>query len=598
MKQFSLRSLTLCLILIGIGLLSLLPRVFSLDRHWSPDEALWLNRSRFFIFSLQQADFQGTLQSQHPGVLTMWLAGAGLWTKYGKNFPEVAERKSDFLSPTTLARCRLMIAITTGISILIAFLLIRRLLGTKIALISAIFLALDPTYLAESRRLHTDALSTSFLLLSILTLLIFYQDFKRLRYLILSGICLGIACLSKSYASIGLCYFPLLLLGFSHSNFSVGIARSVLASFIWLGIACVTFISGWPVILSYGVHIWSIWVPVAGITALGLIGMTFWGVHKLKNFMGREAGAAIEIWKEISPVLITCGVAFSITAIVVYNAVFPFLGGIGWGLTTPHEVPQLFLGKILNDPGELFYPLMLSIKSAPLTLPLSLIGFVLLWRQRHHPKYARTYQISAGLTIFVILFTFCMSLGAKKLSRYLLPVFPILDILTSVGISVFLEKIFQMEVLKRFPVLKTFVGRHLNTLAVGIVVLIQAFSVLSLHPHYGTYYNPIWKVSDITKVYTIAGGYGLDIAADYLNQKTNAQDLTVRVSPVSGVLLDYYFQGKTYQRGSDLKLSPDYEVAYIRDVQINSVHLSDIEGTLEHIIRLNGIDYVWIYKIR
>lgn len=598
MSKLTLRSLSLYVIFFGVGALSLLPRVVSLDRHWSPDETLWLNRSRYFIFSLQHADFPGTLQSHHPGVPTMWLAGVSLWTKYGENLPVVADEDSGFLLPGNLARCRLMVAVTIGVTILIAFLLVRQLLGTKIAILAAVFLALDPIYLAQSRRLHTDALSTSFLLLSILTLLIFSQDFKRLRYLILSGICFGIACLSKSYALIGICYFPLLMLSFFHSNFSVWIGRSIWVGLIWLGMACFTFVSGWPAILSYGVQVGRIWVPIACITALSLLGMTIWVIHKLKPFVVLEVNSEAEMWKAIRSVLIIYGVSFSITAIVVHNAVSPFLEGIGWALTTEHEIPHFFLGKIVNDPGWLFYPLMLSIQSTPLTLSLSLIGFVLLWRQRHHPKYAGIYQIYVGLTTFVILFTFCMSIGAKKLSRYLLPVFPILDILAAVGGHILMKKISQVSVLKRLPVLNILVGRNLNVLAVGLLVLIQVVPVLSLHPNYGTYYNPFWRVTDITKVCTVGGAYGLDLAADYLNQKPNAPDLTVRASPNSAVFFGHYFQGKSYRSDSDPgTLSPDYEVAYIRDVRLNRVHLSDVEGTLEHVIRLNGVDYVWIYKL-
>ena len=108
--------------------------------------------------------------------------------------------------------------------------------------------------------------------------------------------------------------------------------------------------------------------------------------------------------------------------------------------------------------------------------------------------------------------------------------------------------------------------------------------MLSVHPYYGVYYNPLWKVTDITKVCTIGDASGLDIAANYLNQKPNAENLTVRVSPLSDQFFRHYFKGRSYPQDRDPgTFSPDYEVVYIRDLQINRVYLEDIEGTLEHV---------------
>ena len=134
-------------------------------------------------------------------------------------------------------------------------------------------------------------------------------------------------------------------------------------------------------------------------------------------------------------------------------------------------------------------------------------------------------------------------------------------------------------------------------MALGVALFIQIFPVLKLHPYYGTYYNPLWGIADITKVCATGDASSLDLAPDYLNQKPNPENLVVRVSPLSAEFFGYYFKGTSYQGDLALVRSPDYEVAYIRDVQINRVRLDDIEGTLEHVIRLNNVDYVWIYKL-
>ena len=127
---------------------------------------------------------------------------------------------------------------------------------------------------------------------------------------------------------------------------------------------------------------------------------------------------------------------------------------------------------------------------------------------------------------------------------------------------------------------------------------LQVFPVIALHPYYGTYYNLCWKVTDITKVITIGDASGLDIAASYLNQKSNTSSLSVQVSPLSAEIVWYYFQGHTYSVDSPSEHAPDYEVVYIRDAQIKwSPPEGTHRGQLEHVITLNGIDHVWIYRI-
>ena len=585
------------IILITIGLLSFLPRVLSLNVAWSSDETIWLFRSQNFMTSTLDGDFSSIPQAHHPGVTTMWLGGVSLWQKYKHALPNAhLLSRSPFLAPSNLARTRLTIAITTAITILIAFFFLQKLFGRQVATIASICLAVDPILLAQSRRLHTDTLAADFLLLAILALLIFTGNTSRRRYLIFSGVCFGLACLSKSYALILALWIPLVLtLSIRQTAFRIWLERTIYTVFVWLGTVCLTFFALWPILWGYQVPIGSLMIPVSGIAVLGLIGTTIWYARKLKHLIISDAAASP--WRSILFSLLVGGICFSITTVIIYNAIQPVTDGIGWAMTTAHEIHHFFLGKIVYDPGWLFYPLMLSIRSAPFTLPLTLIGFVLLWQKRHQAQYATTYQIYVVLSVFVILFTICMSIGAKKFSRYLLPVFPIMDILAAVGLYVLAQQLLQLKSLKSLFVMKTLKSKMLGTLAIGLILFVQVIPVLSLHPYYGVYYNSLWKITDITKVCTIGDASGLDIAANYLNQKPNAENLTVRVSPLSDQFFRHYFKGRSYPQDRDPgTFPPDYEVVYIRDLQINRVYLEDIEGTLERVIRLNDIDYVWIYK--
>ena len=134
------------------------------------------------------------------------------------------------------------------------------------------------------------------------------------------------------------------------------------------------------------------------------------------------------------------------------RTVWRVFDGVAWAITTPHNVEHFFLGQVLYDPGWLFYPLVLCIKTTPLTLPLAFGACLFLWRKRHSwsPRqdrdrqngqegYARQFRIALGLVAVVLLFTLCLSLTSKKFSRYLLPAFPMLEILAAIGFFEFLK---------------------------------------------------------------------------------------------------------------------------------------------------------------
>ena len=121
------------------------------------------------------------------------------------------------------------------------------------------------------------------------------------------------------------------------------------------------------------------------------------------------------------------------------RTVWRVFDGVAWAITTPHNLQHFFLGQVLYDPGWLFYPLVLCINTAPLTLPLAFGGCLFLWRKRHQEGYARQFRIALALVAVVLLFTLCLSLTSKKFSRYLLPAFLMLEILAALGFFEFLK---------------------------------------------------------------------------------------------------------------------------------------------------------------
>ena len=542
------------------------PRLFALDAHWSSDEARWLHRSATFMSVIEGGNFSETLISYHPGVMTMWIAGL----------------RTFFIEPQVdvpnLALARWFIGVAVLIGLVVAFVLLNRLIGVWVSVVSFAFLACSPFLLAQSRRVHTDALAAVFCLLAVLTFLLYCQTPKKHRYLIGSGVAFGLACLAKSYSLVLLLWVPFCLGIFRNheETWRKFLFNSLGSLLCFLSCALLTAFALWPVF----------WTLPFFIFGLCLLGITAFAHRRLKK----------ETHQQLIPYLSSI-LVLGVVCVCVMRTVWRVLDRVGWAVTTPHEVEHFFLGQVVNDPGWLFYPLVLCIKSTPLTLPLALGGCFFLWRCRGQEEYARQLRIALGLSAVVVLFTVCLSMTSKKFSRYLLPAFPILEILAAVGFVAFLKW--------GYSYINTRFGAEANPLKLSFSVvtllcllMIQVIPVLRLHPYYGTYYNLCFKFTDITKIITVGDASGLDIAAKYLNQKPNAQKLMVQVSPLATEFVRRYFMGHAYWTDRKKGLAPDYEVVYIRDSQIGRVpQTGTLNGTLECVISLNGVDHVWIYRV-
>ena len=470
-----------------------------------------------------------------------------------------------------LAYARWMIGIGVWIGIGFAVFLLYRLFGKWAALASFVFLASSPLFLAQTRRVHTDALAATFILLTVLLVLCYYRN-KQFRYLIFSGIAFGLALLSKSYAVILLPWIPVclfILRGKHIRGYSVWIAEGLCI----FGSTALTVLVIWPVF-------WSL--PFALLGVCLLVSTTFvWADLKDKNLSLKSHS----FW--INPFVVIAAWTCILRTVwtVLYNA--------GRAIVTPHEIEHFFFGKVVHDPGWLFYPFVLAIKSTPLMLPLAFIGCFLLWKQRNRTEEnLRVFQIVFSLLAVSLLFTICLAATSKKFSRYLLPAFLIFEVLAAIGLVEGLKLSYTVLGLRSVPK-----GLTKLSVIVSIVFFLQIMPVFVLHPYYATYYNPCWKMTDITKIITGGDTSGIDVAAQYLNQKPEAHRLRVVVSPLGTEFFQYYFVGFAYSTRKK-SMPAEYEVVYLRDSQIGRVPQTGTRGgELEKVITLNGIDHVWIYRI-
>ena len=567
MKPFSQKTLSL---FFGVCLFvaASVPRLFSLGAHWTSDESGWLDHSTVFMTAVEMGAFSETLVTFHPGVITMWLAALRTF------FTE------PHISVQGLALARWFIGIALLIGIGVAAILLYRLFGRWVALIGATFLSFSPLFLAQSRRVHTDALAATFVLLTVLSLLLYCGAPQKRRYLIGSGIAYGLACLAKSNSLILLLWLPICfaLFRYREETWRQFFLRGLGAGLCFLSCTLLTVFVLWPLF----------WNPTFLILGLCLLGVTLFACRELQK------GARQRLTLYLASVVVV-----GVVSGYMVRTVWRVFGGVAWAITIPHNVEHFFLGQVLYDPGWLFYPLVLCTETTPLTLPLAIGICLFLWRRSRNGQegYARQFRIALGLVAVVLLFTLCLSLTSKKFSRYLLPAFPILEILAAIGFFEFLKWGYAY-IDSRFRTGATPKKLTFSIVIVFCLFLIQILPVLRLHPYYGTYYNLCFKLTDIRKIITVGAGAGYDLAAKYLNGKPNAQELRVQTFPQSGQFFAPYFTGQMSWADTGEAVIPDYEVVHLRESQAGWVpQTGTLNGELEHVITLNGIDYVWIYRI-
>ena len=583
--RFLKRNVLAGIFFLFVILLTFLPRMLALSRHWAADEDLWMQRSRDFFFALDTKQFEDTFVAYHPGVTTCWLGSLAIWYTAQQNYFKSWFHSDQFMSPDMLARVRFPIAFLTGILILIIGFLLYLLLGRLIAGIGTLFLAIEPFLISESRRAHTDVLTALFLFLALLLWIysLEVETRKPQRALVLSGICFGLACLTKSHAGAFILFLPMLLAWY-HYQCRIQWTKLLLSAVLWFTATLLTVLVVWP-------YLWTVAfsrVPLFPFLFIGSSVLLLWSWKKLSK-VSTSPFTRTELF------LLSCALlVISIFALYMVDVV---IATMYKAFTRAHGLPMLFWGAIRYNPGPFYFPVMWFVWTGILTLPLLCFTIYRTWQMRLNEK--RIFRVTVVLLLFTMFYFIGLSCVAKKISRYFVILLPAISILTAVG-AVLLMQLWK----RKWP----------GYLALGVIFFLQAVPILSLHPYYRTYYNPLLSGKWIAENTSSITGAGLDIAAAYLNSKPNAQQLRVRLTWFSKDLA-HYFVGEA-QKYHNSRTSPpnfDYDIVYLYDKQIQGTPIDPhpdkhnpakatedrrkVPRELEHVVRLNGIDYVWIYRV-
>ena len=625
MMKIGRRALRERYVVLAIFILALLPRVLNLDAFITWDEPMWTHRSIRFLAALQRMDFDGTFLVGHPGVLTMWSGASGIAVQrllgsgsaadfaWLSSLPTLDPRDVEALRKLApfLAAAKLPAAVLHAACIVGIYLLTRRLFNAKAAHLAALLLTLDPFHLALSRVLHIDALAANFMILSLLSLLVHLRMQNRseaiacnLRlpspllawiwrrktgstehrprfYLLLSGAFAALAVLSKSYALFLAPFAGLLLataylakklraiqfLGREQSERRLSSRRRIetkRASLLRRPV--------WP---RYGSP------------------LRYEPTQPALPRKGRDLRQAIP--SVLGSFAIWCLVA-ALTFFLLWPAMWVDPLGAVQGVlntafgyaATPHATSEFFMGKAVADPGPWFYPVALAFCMTP----LAMLGLATVLPLFFTVRKAERGNLTA-LLAYACLFSILMTLGAKKFARYMLPVILALDIVAAWAL-VGLGKLVSQYLTGPSK------GHQHWALDIGcwiLLFLLQAGHIMSYHPHHLAYYNPLLGgTRKAVQVLPVGWGEGMDLAARYLNQKKDAENLRVATGGIPGFAP--LFKGQAEGLTKHNLVTADYAVLYVSDVQQNSPATAALYGQQqpEHVVSIHGVDYAWIYR--
>ncbi len=595
-------------IVLGLFVLALLPRALALGDFVTIDEASkWFERSERFQQALLTGDYVNTNRTGHPGVITMWLGTAGL--RLHGWLAEAGWIASDDLAAyRTLLR--LPVALVTALSVALGYLLLRQLLDRRVALLGALFWATEPFLVAHGQVLHLDGLLTAFMTLALLAALVAFvgdrgegtEDWRTtpgreadaqkrvptknirpvrgdtpfpianpqspvLGYLAGSAVVGGLAFLTKAPAVLLLPMIGLIIL--------VGIVRAEGRE---------------P---GSGKRKGSNHLPV------GLRVLATWCF-----FFCAWCLVALLIWLALWPAtwVDPASAVMSVVNEVIDN------GG------APHNTGNFFFGQTVDDPGSLFYPVVIALRLTPWTLVGLLLAIVLALLPGRHADAPQRTAAGKGrswrtlfrrgekssatlglLLVFVLLFTLFMTIPPKKFDRYVLPIFPALAILAAAGWIWLLDWVvarWHIRTLERWNV------RTLERLAWIGVILLLAANLAWYHPYSFAYYNPLLGGGPVAaRTIPVGWGEGYEQAGAFIAAQFNGCERPV--ASWFGPVLHHFVCTEVVPL-SEMS-DAGYAVLYIDQLQRNNEPeaIEQLYGKVPPLqtVQIHGIEYAYVYQL-
>ncbi len=552
MKQtFSWPVLRPWMWLLLLFVVALIPRILYLGTFWGTDERYHWELSNEFFTALLNRDWANTIPQGLPGLTLAWIDSIALAIRYGWGWlisggqitlDEVLANDRPY---QLLGQRQIPVVLVNTLIVVGVYLLSRPILGRMAALFGIILVIFDPFLLAESRVLRFEGLVAGLMPLVLLAMLVYLKDRRRI-FLILSAAIMALAMLTKISALILLPFIGLMIFAVQLSVTSQSTKSYVSQFFSQIFVSLRVYM---PWLLLTLAFFWLFW-PAMWVNPL----VTLQEVWTFATQAGQGGfdGRGVFFWGQIYP----------------------------------------------DDPGLGFYPVALLFRLTPLTLLGLVVAliFVIGWagqRAKIQDDSGWQWWGVVLLLLYSLFFMGAMMMGAKKYDRYLMPIFPTLDLVAGVGWFWLLT-----WVRSRWPQTNT---QQAAIMAGGVLLLlIQAFTTLPHLPYYYTYYNPLFGGgAQAANFIRVGFAEGLDKVARYLETKPNAAEL--KVASANSSKLDGLFSGETIATDNlnGKWIQGDYVLIYISQRQ-RGKHSPDMlayfaRTTPEYELNLHGINYAQLY---
>lgn len=491
------------------------------------DEPLWMDgRITRFWKNLSERDLEKTNISDKPGITVALASGAGLFFVEPKEYRDTrfvyAAKNADAdIKDLYLAfRLPLLLVITAFLPFF--YFLLVPLFGATVALYSYAFIALSPLLIGMSKIVNPDSLLWLFVPLSFLSFLVFVRK-KSFGILIVSGVFLGLALLTKYVANFLILYFfgylflRYLLEKSEGTSFADYFKNELQFFLIWLGTGLSVLYLLFP----------ALWVEPARILSGTLYSQAFEKVAPL--FIGLIAFILIDqyLWRSRvasflmeygrrGRFLITwlfLGFFLSVSLMVIANSML----GMLWIdfmslLASPKSTsmgaidPSIFLTN--------FYPLLFGI---PVITLLGVLIAVLA------TLFKNTHDTSSGkeviaLVVFILLYFVGSTVNEVVLiNRYQIVLYPLMGVLGGIGFSILMSRL-----KKKFQPLKKWDDAY----RIGFFFVVFCLCIILIRTPFPLSYASAL----LPPVYTIDikdMGSGSYEAAEYLNSLPDAHSLAI-----------------------------------------------------------------------
>lgn len=494
-----------------------------LAQYSAVDEPYWTyGRISKFWSGIENRKWSRTNINDKPGVTTAIIAGAGL-LKVDPMPYETLRQKLKTDAELAYMRdinffLRLPIYLMALVFIGLFYFFVRKLFGEETALISTVIIGLSPIILGISLIINPDSLLWGFLPLSVLSYLIYLKDDSR-KFLIISGILLGLSLLTKYVSNIlYVFFFGLIFLDYLFSakteifeylkkkfrDFAILLATSFTVFFVF-------FPAAWrkPIMVLEGTFLSVVFQTTWPIFAAALIAILFdffalkgKFTGKILNFLSRYKFTFV--W--ICSLAMLAIIAFALINVYGGMKFFDFEAFLA-SPKSGEDTPFIF-ANFLGNSFSGVYALLFGLT------PLVALAFIGFWLSAVKEKtIAREKTFAFYLAVFV--FAYFLAAAANKLGatvRYQIVNYPIAGIVAAFFLAELADKLLKNNLKIKLAALLIFIG-------------LSVASLIAVKPFYFAYSSGL-----LPEDYMINSkdmGDGSFEAAEYLNRMPNARELVI-----------------------------------------------------------------------